>query len=221
MQVTPLPVDARIARVDLSFSLAERWSETGEPAGIGGAVEFRTDVFDAASIETLIERLERVLVAMTADPARRLSSVDVLDEAEHARLDEWGNRAELTAPVSPPVSIPALFAEQVARTPEAVAVSLRAVSLTYRELDEAANRLAHLLVGHGVGPGQRVALLLPRSAEAIVAMLAVVKTGAAYVPIDPAVPAARIGFVLDDAAPVAAITTTELADGWTGGSAGH
>ena len=83
--------------------------------------------------------------------------------------------------------------------------------MTYRELDEAANRLAHLLAGQGVGPGQRVALLLPRSAEAIVAMLAVVKTGAAYVPIDPAVPAARMEFVLGDAAPIAAITTAELA----------
>ena len=70
--------------------MAERWTEAGEPAGIGGAVEFRTDVFDAASIDTLIERLERVLVAMTADPARRLSSIDLLDEAEHARLDEVG-----------------------------------------------------------------------------------------------------------------------------------
>ena len=130
LQVTPLPVDARAARVDLSFSLAERWSETGEPAGIGGAVEFRTDVFDAASIQTLIERLRRVLVAMTADPARRLSSVDVLDEVEHARLEEWGNRAALTAPVSAPVSIPALFAAQVARTPEAVAVSWGGDSLT-------------------------------------------------------------------------------------------
>ena len=212
LQVTPLPVDARVARVDLSFSLAERWSETGEPAGIGGAVEFRTDVFDAASIQTLIERLRRVLVAMTADPARRLSSVDVLDDVEHARLEKWGNRAELTAPVSPPVSIPQLFAQQAARTPEAVAVSWGGNSLRYRELDEAANRLAHLLVGQGVGPGQRVALLLPRSAEAIVAILAVVKTGAAYVPIDPAVPEARVEFVLDDASPIAAITTTDLAD---------
>ena len=88
--------------------------------------------------------------------------------------------------------------------------------MTYRELDEAANRLAHLLAGHGVGPGQRVALLLPRSAEAIVAMLAVVKTGAAYVPIDPAVPAARMQFVLGDAAPIAAITTAELADRLSG-----
>ena len=90
LQVTPLPVDTHTARMDLAFSLAEHWTEAGEPAGIGGAVEFRTDVFDADSIEALIERLERVLVAMTADPTRRLSSMDVLDEAEHARLDEVG-----------------------------------------------------------------------------------------------------------------------------------
>ena len=90
LRVTPLPADTQTARMDLTFSLAERWTEAGEPAGISGAVEFRTDVFDAASIEALIERLERVLVAITADPTRRLSSVDVLDAAEHARLDGVG-----------------------------------------------------------------------------------------------------------------------------------
>ena len=68
MQVTPLPADTHTARMDLTFSLAERWTEAGEPAGISGTVEFRTDVFDAASIEALIERLRRVVVAMTADP---------------------------------------------------------------------------------------------------------------------------------------------------------
>ena len=186
LQVTPLPADTHTARMDLVFSLAERWTEAGEPAGIGGAVEFRTDVFDAASIEALIERLERVLVAMTADPTRRLSSMDLLDAGEHARLDGWGNRAVLTQPATAPVSIPVLFAAQVARTPEAVALSCGERSWTYRELEEAANRLAHLLAGQGAGPGQCVALLFSRSAEAIVAILAVLKTGAAYLPIDPA-----------------------------------
>ena len=123
LQVTQLPVDTHTARMDLSFSLAERWTQAGEPAGIGGTVEFRTDVFDADSIEALIERLERVLVAMTADPGRSLSSVDLLDAAEHARLDGWGNRAVLAQPATVPVSIPVLFAAQVARTPEAVAIS--------------------------------------------------------------------------------------------------
>src|SRR5262249_56829718 len=101
-------------------------------------------------------------------------------------------------------SIPVLFADQVARAPQAVAISCGDRSVTYRELDEASNRLAHLLVGDGAGPGQCVALLFSRSAEAIVAMLAVLKTGAAYLPIDPAVPDARIEFMLDDARPVAA-----------------
>ena len=82
LQVTPVAVDMHTARMDLTFSLAERLTEAGEPAGIGGSVEFRTDVFDAASIHTLIERLERVLVAMAADPGQRLSSMDLLGEAE-------------------------------------------------------------------------------------------------------------------------------------------
>src|SRR6202022_839693 len=211
VQATPLPADTHTARMDLAFSLGERWSAAGEPAGIGGAVEFRTDVFDAASIEALIERLRRVLAAITADATRRLSSMDLLDAGEYARLDEIGNRAVLTEPASTPVSVPVLFAAQVARAPEAVALTFEGRSMTYRELDEAANRLAHLLAGQGAGPGQCVALLLSRSAEAVVAMLAVLKTGAAYLPIDPALPAARIGFVLADAAPIAAVTTAGLA----------
>src|SRR6185312_15823054 len=211
LQVTPLPVDTQTARIDLVFSLAEQWSEAGEPAGIGGAVEFRTDVFDADSIQTLIERWRRVLVAMTADPTRSLSSVDLLDRGEQVRLDGWGNRAVLTAPASTRVSIPVLFAAQVARAPEAVALVCEGCSWTYREVEGAANRLAQLLAGKGAGPGQCVALLLSRSAEAIVAIVAVLKTGAAYLPIDPGLPAARIGFMLTDAAPIAAVTTAGLA----------
>ena len=178
---------------------------------LGLRVEFDTDLFDPATIERLTERFNRVLVAMTADPTRRLSSMDVLDAGEHARLDEFGNRVVLTQPTTP-VSIPVLFAAQVARTPHAVAVTFDGRSMTYRELDEAANRLAHLLAAHGAGPGEYVALLFTRSAEAIVAILAVLKTGAAYLPIDQAVPDARIEFIIADAAPIAAITTVGLAD---------
>jgi len=168
--------------------------------------------FSNFPVADLASRLARVLMAMTADPSRRLSSLDVLDEGERAGLNAVGNRAALTAPAPAPVSIPAAFATQVDRIPDAVAVVSAGVSMTYRELDEAANRLANALAGRGVGPGQRVAMLLPRSAEAIVAMLAVAKTGAAYVPVDPAVPAARMQFVLGDATPIAAVTTAGLAD---------
>ncbi|WP_156744296.1 non-ribosomal peptide synthetase, partial [Mycobacterium sp. 1164985.4] len=172
--------------------------------------EYDTDLFQATDIQALLQRFERMVAAMIADPTRPLSSIDALDTAEHTRLDEVGNRAVLTSPAPAVVSIPALFAAQVARAPEAVAISCGGDSFTYQELDEASNRLAHLLIGHGVGPGDRVALLAQRSAQAITAMLGVLKTGAAYVPIDPAHPDTRIEFVLADAAPIAAITTTEL-----------
>ncbi len=101
-------------------------------------------------------------------------------------------------------------------------MTFEGLSLTYRELEEASNRLAHLLAGEGAGPGRCVALLFSRSPEAIVAILAVLKTGAAYLPIDPSVPAARIEFMIADAAPIAAITTAGLRSRLDGlRSAGH
>ena len=209
-QVSPLPVDTHVARMDLTFALAERWDDAGNPAGIGGTVEFRTDVFDAASIETMIDRLARVAEALIDDPTRRLSSVDVLDVVEHARLDDVGNRAVLAEPPVRVMSIPGLFATQVARVPESVAVSFDGHSMTYRELDEASNRLAHWLIGFGAGPGKCVAVLVPRSVEAIVAILGALKSGAAYVPVDPMHPDARIEFMLGDAAPIVAVTTAGL-----------
>ncbi|WP_156659755.1 AMP-binding protein, partial [Mycobacterium sp. 852002-53434_SCH5985345] len=108
-------------------------------------------------------------------------------------------------------------AARVVRAPGAVAVRCAGRSLSYRELDEASNRLAHGLIARGVGPGESVAVLLDRSAEAIVAILAVLKSGAAYLPIDPGLPEARIEFMLTDTAPVAAVTTVALA----GKLAGH
>ncbi|WP_156744012.1 non-ribosomal peptide synthetase, partial [Mycobacterium sp. 1164985.4] len=173
-------------------------------------VEYDTEVFDAASSAALVERLQTVLLAMTADPEQPLSSIDLLDAVEHARLEDWSNGAVLAAPAPVSVSIPELFAAQVGRVPGAVALSFGGRSWTYRELDEASNRFAHLLIAHGVGPGQRVALLASRSAEAIIAIVGVLKCGAAYVPIDPAHPDARIGFVLADAAPAVALTTAGL-----------
>ncbi|WP_131813310.1 AMP-binding protein, partial [Mycobacterium marseillense] len=94
---------------------------------------------------------------MTVGAGRRLLSIDLLDGGEHDRLDEWGNRAILTKPVKAPASIPGMFAAQVARAPQAVALSFDGHSMTYQELDEAANRLAHLLADQGAGPGECVA----------------------------------------------------------------
>jgi len=173
-------------------------------------VEFDTDAFDAGAVEGLVERFQQVLRIMTTDPGRRLSSIDLLDDGEHGQLDEWANRAALIEPSRTLLSIPSMFAVQVARTPEAVALTFMGRSMTYGDLEEAANRLANLLADNGACPGERVALLLPRSADAIVAILAVLKTGAAYLPIDPAHPDARVEFMLSDAGPVAAVTTAKL-----------
>ena len=177
---------------------------------LGLRVEFDSGIFDVARIESLIDRFQRLLVAMTDDPTRRLSSMDVLDIDEHARLDEWSNRTVLSHAATAPKSIPEVFAAQVDRDPGAVALTFEGRSTTYGELDEAANRLANLLTMYGAGPGESVALLVPRSDDAIVAMLAVLKSGAAYLPIDPSVPAERLEFMLGDAKPIAAITTADL-----------
>ncbi|ORA07842.1 non-ribosomal peptide synthetase, partial [Mycobacterium arosiense] len=167
-------------------------------------------------VSDLGERLQRILATIAAGPDRRLSSLNVLHTDERARLEAVGNTAVLTAPPAAPVSVPEMFAAQVSRAPEAVALVCGGTSVTYRELDDASNRLAHHLVAHGAGPGQVVALMFPRSAEAVASILAVLKTGAAYLPIDPSSPKTRTGFMLADAKPVAAVTTADLAQRFDG-----
>ncbi len=153
---------------------------------------------------------------MSADPTRTLLSMDLLDDDDHDRLDEWGNRAVLTEPTAEPVAIPVLFAVQVERAPETVALVCGDRSWTYRDLDQVTNRIAHLLAGNGAGPGEVVGLLVPRSGEAIIGLLAVLKTGAAYLPIDPAHPDERIKFMVSDAEPVAVLTTADLSSRFDG-----
>ncbi|MCV7081489.1 non-ribosomal peptide synthetase, partial [Mycolicibacterium insubricum] len=164
-------------------------------------------------VADLADRLQHIVRAMADDPDRSLSSFDTLRGGECEQLESWGNRAVLGTPVSSSgVSIPGLFARQVVAGPDAVALRFDGVSVSYRGLDEASNRLAHVLIARGAGPGARVGLLLPRSADAITAILAVLKTGAAYVPVDPGHPDERVGFVFGDAGPVAVVTTAGLRD---------
>ncbi|WP_369816155.1 amino acid adenylation domain-containing protein, partial [Mycobacterium sp. 852014-52144_SCH5372336] len=183
------------------------------PGGeLGLRVEYDTGVFDETGIESLIGRLQKVLSAMVADPTVRLSSIDLLDEVDHVRLDEWSNRAVLSASPAASASIPEAFAAQVTRTPDAAALTFEGRTMTYRELDQASDRLANVLIGNGARAGESVVLFVPRSAEAIVAILAILKSGAAYLPIDPAVPKERLAFLLADARPVLAVATAQLRD---------
>src|SRR5699024_5409841 len=120
---------------------------------LGLRVEFDTVVFDHSDIETLIDRLQWVLATMASEPNRRLSAIDLLGSDGDARVKELANQAALIQSAPEPVSVPALFAAQVAHSPAAVALVCGERSWTYRELDEAANRVAQLLVARGAGPG--------------------------------------------------------------------
>ncbi|MEV6128168.1 amino acid adenylation domain-containing protein [Streptomyces violaceusniger] len=211
LTLRPELVDLGVSKVDLSFAFGER---PERPGALSGVCEYSTDLFDADSVETLVRRLIQVLEAVTGDPGLRISEVDVLSAAERERvLVEWND----TARPLPARRVHELYEAQAARTPSAVAVVSGGAELTYAQLDERANRLATLLTARGVGPERLVAVALPRSADLLVALLAVLKTGAAYLPLDPEHPKDRIGYTLQDARPALALVTTGTAPLLTAG----
>ncbi|WP_245627681.1 non-ribosomal peptide synthase/polyketide synthase [Actinomadura oligospora] len=166
---------------------------------------YRPDCLDRDTVERLAQRLVRVLEQVAADPAGRVGAVGILVGGERAQaVEEWNDTA---VPV-PDVSLVELFEECVAGSPDAVAVVSGETRWTYAELDAEADRVAGSLRAHGVGPGARVALLVPRSAWMVAAIVGVVKAGAAYVPVDVDSPADRIAYVLADSGPAAVVGTS-------------
>ncbi len=172
-------------------------------------LSYRPDLYDEPGARRLLDRFAAVLEAFVANPERRVGEVEILLPGERERL--LGGAVGTAVPSS--ATLPELFADQAARTPDATAVVYEDIRLTYAELDTRANRLAHLLAARGAGPERLVALALPRSPELVVAVLAVLKTGAAYLPMDPEYPADRLAFMLADADPVLLVTTAEVAPG--------
>ncbi|MER7463216.1 amino acid adenylation domain-containing protein [Streptomyces sp. NPDC097981] len=192
------------ARVDLTVSLAEQYGADGSPAGVLGAVEYATDLFDPGTVELLFARLTRLLRAAAADPGLPIGRIDILSGKERQRLLEEFNR---TGAELPEAGLPNLFARRVRATPDAVAVVSGGTELTFSELDRRANRLARALIGQGVRPETPVAVLMERSAELVVAILAIVKAGGAYVPLDPRYPSSRIDLIVRETG--AALVLTE------------
>jgi amino acid adenylation domain-containing protein/non-ribosomal peptide synthase protein (TIGR01720 family) len=173
-------------------------------------LSYRPDLFQADMARQLLDRLARVLAALAADPDVRLADLDLLDEAERRRV--LGELDDTARPV-PAELLPELFQAQAARAADMTALVGDGVSLSYAELNARANQLAHYLISRGAGPEQVVALALPRSAEMVVGLLAVLKAGATYLPINPEYPSERVELMLRDAAPVLMVTTGAVAAG--------
>lgn len=191
------------AKFDLTFELCERHAADGSPAGIEGLLEYSADLFERKTAEAMAARFCRLLEAAADDPDRPVGRLDILSpEERQALLTEWNE----AAPKTRERCLPALFEKQAARGPDAVAVVCEGSALTYAELNAQANRLAHLLIARGAGPERIVALALPRSPLLVVGLLAVLKAGAAYLPLDPDYPADRLAYMVEDAEPVCVVT---------------
>ena len=180
--------------------------------GLQGALAFRGSLFERSTIVLLADRLVEALDRLVADPDTPVVDLDRPAPAERGLLDDW-NR---TGSGRPPATLPAMFEAQVARTPDAVALDADGVEWTYHALDAAADRLARFLAGRGVGLEDLVAVALPRSADLVVAILGIMKAGAAYLPVDVAYPRSRVELMLHDAGVRYGITTSDATRGWPG-----
>ncbi|WP_159045871.1 condensation domain-containing protein, partial [Streptomyces sp. WM6372] len=210
LSVTSEQVQGAVAKFDLSFSLDETRGVDGKPAGLEGRLDFRTDLFAESTVRHLVARLIRVLRAVGTDPDLHVGEIELLGSDERERILTTWNSAVAEVPAA---LLPELFETQAARSPHAPAVVGGGVELSYAELNARANRLARHLVACGAGPEKLVAVALPRSVDLVVALLAVLKSGAGYVPVDPEYPADRIAYVLADAGPVLMITDAETSPG--------
>ncbi|SBT41188.1 non-ribosomal peptide synthetase [Micromonospora narathiwatensis] len=175
---------------------------------LGLRLEYRPDLIDETTAGALLERTHRLLADIAAEPSTPVGRLDpTTPDERHRVLVGWNATRH---PVEA-ATLPDLLARQAAETPDAVAVVFEGTGLSFRELDEASNRLARLLIGHGAGPERFVAVAVPRSLELVVALWAVLKAGAAYLPVDPDYPADRIAYLLDDARPALLLTTRATA----------
>ncbi|WFE39400.1 non-ribosomal peptide synthetase/type I polyketide synthase [Micromonospora sp. WMMD998] len=203
LQVRAVEVPVDTAKFDLTVAVRENDS------GLRTVLEYRTDLFDADTMTRLAGHFQRLLASLLADPGAPVGSAAMLTAAEHRRLvAEWNRTA---TPAEPDELVHVLIEEQARRTPDGVAVTDDVAALSYRELQARAEALAETLRARGVGVGALVGVLLPRTVGFTVAVLAVLRAGAAYVPMDPANPPARLRHLIDDTAARVVLTCAELA----------
>jgi nonribosomal peptide synthetase DhbF len=190
------------AKLDLQVGLVER----PDGAGLDGSIEYAADMFDHETVELIAGRLIRLLVAAAGDPERAIGEIDLLGSAERQRIlaSQHGEPRPVEA-----ATLASLVRRQAARTPDAIALAGGGTQLSYAAMLDRADRLAAGLTASGAGSGRLVALILPRRPDLVVAMLACHIAGAAYLPIDPDLPPARVSYLISDSAPVAVVTTED------------
>ncbi|HEY0603111.1 MAG TPA: amino acid adenylation domain-containing protein [Herpetosiphonaceae bacterium] len=203
LEIEYLRVDNGSSKFDLSLSLTEL------PDGLRVAVEYKTDLFEVATIERLMGHYQTLLAGMAADLDQTISRLPLLTEAERRQQRDWNQTA---VAVDLEQCIHAQFARQAARTPDATAMIFEGRSLSYAELNDRASRLANYLRSLGVGPETRVGLCLDRSLDLAVGVLGILKAGGAYVPLDPAYPQARLRYMLHDSEIAVLLTQEHLTD---------
>lgn len=187
---TPWETDRETAKFDLFFGMSD------ENEGIGMALEYNTDLFDAETIRQLLANFGTLLEGIANDPQKRLSQLPIMTAQERAEiLTKWNQTA---ATYDREVNVATLFELQAARVPDRIAVEFEDRQLTYAELNARSNQLAHYLRRLGVGPETRVGIATERSFEMLIATLAVLKAGGAYVPLDPAFPTERLAYMVED-----------------------
>jgi amino acid adenylation domain-containing protein len=207
LRVRAEPVPDLAAGFDLTLAYRQHDDDHGHPAGISACFEYAPDLFDHATVQALAARLTRLLRQAVPDPDQPVIGLDLLTTAERRVLAESNG----TTRDFPATVWPELFQAQVNRIPGAPAVMFEGQQLSYAELNQRANRLARLLSSKGAGPERFVAIAMPRSPDMIVAVLAVLKAGAAYVPVDPADRPDRIAGLISETNPVAVLTTAGVA----------
>ena len=203
LRIEAMRLDQSNAQFDLTLQTAEGAD------GLTALIEYNTDLFDAATIDRLLERWQVLLEGIVADPAAPVARLPLLTPAEREQLAAW-NRTDAAYPVGE--CIHDLFEAQAARTPDAEAVVAGEQRLTYAELNRRANRLAQRLRGMGVGAETLVGLYIERTPDLLVGVLAVLKAGGAYVPLDPAYPGERVAAVVEDAGLGVILTLGALAN---------
>ncbi|WP_229579421.1 non-ribosomal peptide synthetase [Rhodococcus rhodochrous] len=209
LTVSGVPFEVDTAKFDLGLTLREHIDGSGAPAGLSAEFSYASALFDESTIQRFAERFTRLVGGILTNDRAPVGDLPLLADDEFAQLTAMRGHDVITEPST----LAEFLTRGVAMDPDAVAVRYEGRSITYRELDETSSKLARVLIDRGIGPENFVAVSFPRSYDMTVTVMAVAKSGAAHVPVDPTYPADRVRYMLDDSGATLGITSSEFVGG--------